>query len=124
MGSGQLAAAQQPLSLATPIGESGEGETALLELLEDEQAPLPAAETERLLRRSDLTLVLTMLPSRERLIIELRYGLAGELPRTLRQVGSRLGVTSERVRQIQAKSLVKLRAFRPAQALRGFLEVG
>ncbi|MBM3147778.1 MAG: RNA polymerase sigma factor RpoD, partial [Actinobacteria bacterium] len=59
---------------------------------------------------------------RERKVVELRFGLKGEHPRTLEEVGQKFGVTRERIRQIEAKTLAKLKSYREAQRLRDFLE--
>jgi RNA polymerase primary sigma factor len=115
-----LNASQQPLSLETLVGE--EGETELVELVEDVQAPRPPLEVDGLLQSEDLALVLAMLPRRERTVIELRFGLTADQPQTLTEVGEQLGVTRERIRQIEAKTLAKLRAYRPARCLRDFLD--
>ena len=66
--------------------------------------------------------MLNLLTQRERRIIELRFGLKGGHPRTLEEVGVQFGVTRERIRQIEAKTLAKLQAYRDAQCLRGFLD--
>ncbi len=115
-----LRRSQQPLSLETPISE--EGEPFLVELVADAQAPLPPVEVDGLAQSEDLTLVLSMLPRRERLVIEQRFGLVGDRPRTLAEIGEQLGLTRERIRQIEAKTLDKLRACRAAQDLRDFLD--
>ena len=115
-----LKLSQQPLSLEMPISE--EGKTLLVELVADAQAPLPAVAVDGLLQHEDLASVLETLPRRERLVIEQRFGLVGDRPRTLAEIGEQLGVTRERIRQIEAKTLEKLRACRLAQGLRDFLD--
>jgi RNA polymerase primary sigma factor len=96
---------QEPVSLAAPVGEDA---TELGELLEDgRQAPLEGDMAER--QRNDaLTDLVDALPFRERTILELRYGLAGNQPHTLEEVGRRFGVTRERVRQIETRTLRRL----------------
>ena len=78
--------------------------------------------TMRRWRREELEDVLSQLTHRERKVLELRFGLRGEEPRTLEEVGQRFGVTRERIRQIEAKTLNKLHAYRDTQRLREFLE--
>ena len=73
-------------------------------------------------RRKSSTSVLDTLTHRERKVIELRFGLKGEHPRTLEEVGQKFGVTRERIRQIEAKTLAKLKAYRDSQRLRDFLD--
>jgi len=111
---------QQPTSLHTPIGD--EGDTMLSDFIEDKEAPSPVEEVHEIVRREDLTRVLDWLTQRERKIIELRYGLAGGHPQTLEEIGVEFGVTRERIRQIEAKTMVKLKAYRAAQSLRGSID--
>ena len=75
-----------------------------------------------LLQNEDLDIVLEMLTSRERKVIELRFGLGGRHPHTLDEVGQKFGVTRERIRQIEAKALARLSAQRAALHLRDFLD--
>ncbi len=96
---------QEPVSLAAPVGEDA---TELGELLEDgRQMPLEGGMAERQ-RHDALTDLVDALPFRERTILELRYGLAGNQPHTLEEVGRRFGVTRERVRQIETRTLRRL----------------
>jgi RNA polymerase primary sigma factor len=100
--------AQVPVSLERPVGD--EEDTEFGQLLTDENAPLPEDVADATLRSELLYGVLAALTSRERRILELRYGLAGENPRTLDEVGQTFNVTRERIRQIENQSLKKLRA--------------
>ncbi len=96
---------QEPVSLAAPVGEDA---TELGELIEDSrQTPLEGDMAERQ-RRDALSDLVDALPFRERTILELRYGLAGNQPHTLEEVGRRFGVTRERVRQIETRTLRRL----------------
>jgi RNA polymerase primary sigma factor len=83
-------------------------------------APLDAVDG--IMQNEELDRVLTLLTQRERKVLEYRYGLKGEHPRTLEEVGQKFDVTRERIRQIEAKTLAKLRAYRDAQNLRDFLD--
>ena len=111
---------QQPTSLHTPIGD--EGDTMLGDFIEDKEAPSPVEEADEVVRREELTRVLGLLTARERKVLELRYGLSGDQPKTLEQVGVEFGVTRERIRQIEAKTLEKLKSYRAARSLRSFLD--
>jgi len=73
-------------------------------------------------KKSSLASVLGMLTHRERNIIELRFGLKGGHPRTLEEVGQNFGLTRERIRQIEAKTLAKLKSYRESQSLKGILD--
>jgi RNA polymerase primary sigma factor len=111
-----LRMAQLPVSLEKPIGEEEESE--LGDFVEDEAAASPFDEASTNLRRVDIIRALEALPDRERRVIELRFGLLGEQPRTLEEVGRAFGVTRERIRQIENNTLKKLEALPEAQALR------
>ncbi len=111
-----LRMAQLPVSLEKPIGEEEESE--LGDFVEDEAAASPFDEASVNLRRVDILRALEALPDRERRVIELRFGLLGEQPRTLEEVGRAFGVTRERIRQIENNTLKKLEALPEAQALR------
>jgi RNA polymerase primary sigma factor len=74
------------------------------------------------MQKEELNAVLSTLTHRERKVIELRFGLKGEHPRTLEEVGQKFGVTRERIRQIEAKTLAKLKSYRDSQRLRDFLD--
>ena len=115
-----LKMSQDPLSLENPVGD--EGDSQLGDFLEDEHAVAPVEAVGEVMRREHVAGVLGMLTHRERTIIELRFGLSGEHPRTLEEVGQRFGVTRERIRQIEAKTLAKLKSYRESQSLKGFLD--
>ena len=115
-----LKISQDPVSLETPIGE--EHDSQLGDFIEDEEATMPEEAVGELLQKEELDSVLSMLTHRERKIIELRFGLKGEHPRTLQEVGQRFGRTRERIRQIEGKTLAKLTNYRDSQRLRDFLE--
>jgi RNA polymerase primary sigma factor len=105
-----------PVSLEKPIGE--EEESSLGDFVPDEQAESPFDTASTSLRREDIELALSSLPDRERKVIELRFGLSGEQPATLEEVGRAFGVTRERIRQIENNTLKKLESLPEAQALR------
>jgi RNA polymerase primary sigma factor len=111
-----LRMAQLPVSLEKPIGEEEESE--LGDFVEDEAAASPFDEASVNLRRTDILRALDALPERERKVIELRFGLLGEQPRTLEEVGRAFGVTRERIRQIENNTLKKLEGLPEAQALK------
>jgi RNA polymerase primary sigma factor len=108
--------AQLPVSLEKPIGE--EEESSLGDFVPDEQAESPYDTAQVHLRRQDIRRALDALPERERAVIELRFGLTGEQPCTLEEVGKAFGVTRERIRQIENNTLKKLEGLPEAQALR------
>jgi RNA polymerase primary sigma factor len=108
--------AQLPVSLEKPIGEEEESE--LGDFVQDEQAISPFDSATTTLRREDIDRALDSLPERERKVIELRFGLKGEQPCTLEEVGRAFGVTRERIRQIENNTLKKLEGLPEAQALR------
>ena len=111
---------QEPVSLETPIGE--EEDSQLGDFIEDEDATMPVEAVSEIMQKEELNAVLGTLTHRERNVIELRFGLKGEHPRTLEEVGQKFGVTRERIRQIEAKTLAKLKAYRDSQRLRDFLD--
>jgi len=111
-----LRMAQLPVSLEKPIGEEEESE--LGDFVQDEQAESPFDSASLNLRREDIDRALESLPERERKGIELRFGLCGEHPRTLEEVGRAFGVTRERIRQIENNTLKKLESLPEAQALK------
>ncbi|MFE6054759.1 RNA polymerase sigma factor [Kitasatospora sp. NPDC056446] len=115
-----LRLAQEPISLHTPVGE--EDDVALGDLIEDADAASPAESATFLLLRRHLDAVLATLGERERQVVQLRYGLDDGRPRTLEEIGSVFGVTRERIRQIESKTLVKLRDHAFAEQLRGYLD--
>ena len=115
-----LEASMQPLSLEMPVGQEGEGRMG--DFIEDERIAGPAEAATMLMLRSELEAVLHSLPERERRIIELRYGFSDGQYRTLEEVGDEFGITRERIRQIEAVALRKLRHPHRGKKLRGFLE--
>lgn len=108
--------AQEPVSLETPTGEEDESE--LGDFIVDSYAEQPPEAVARKIRSEELNKVLESLPLRERKVLELRFGLKGEPPLTLEEVGERFGVTRERIRQVEAKTLTRLKNYRGAQQLR------
>ena len=108
--------AQTPVSLEKPVGDDEESEFG--QFLADEKAPAPDGAAETVLRNEGLRDVLNTLSYRERRVLELRYGLGGEHPRTLDEVGRTFNVTRERIRQIENQSLQKLASLAEAQRLR------
>jgi RNA polymerase primary sigma factor len=111
-----LRMAQQPISLEKPIGEEDESE--LGDFVEDQTAESPFELAAERLRRENLRRALAALPEREREVIEMRFGLSGERPFTLEEVGRAFNVTRERIRQIENHTLKKLEALPEAQRLR------
>lgn len=107
---------QSPVSLEKPVGDEEEAE--LGDFLEDEGTPKPLESAMLEIKKDDLNKILDSLPHRERKILELRYGLNGEHPRTLEQIGRRFGVTRERIRQIEANTLARLKELQETQHLR------
>jgi RNA polymerase primary sigma factor len=101
---------EDPVSLETPVGD---GDSFYGDLIEDTASDRPDERIDVRLRHSDLADALEQLDPRLREVLELRFGLAGGEPRTLEDVGERLGVTSERVRQLQSRALRQLRLFAP-----------
>ncbi len=111
-----LRMAQQPISLEKPIGEEEDSE--LGDFVEDQTAESPFEQAAERLRRENLRRALAALPQREREVIEMRFGLTGERPFTLEEVGRAFNVTRERIRQIENHTLKKLEALPEAQRLR------
>ena len=98
---------QNPVSLETPIGENGED--SLGDLVEDQSEATPEEAMDILVRKEEVDELLETLNDRERRVIRLRYGLEGSRSHTLEEIGEMLGVTRERVRQIEARAMEKLR---------------
>lgn len=115
-----LRLAQEPVSLHAPVGE--EDDVALGDLIEDGDAASPVESAAFLLLRQHLEAVLSTLGERERKVVQLRYGLVDGRPRTLEEIGRLFGVTRERIRQIESKTLNKLRDHAYADQLRGYLD--
>ncbi|MEY2755353.1 MAG: polymerase sigma factor RpoD [Actinomycetota bacterium] len=117
-----LRMAQDPLSLDSPVGE--EEDSSLGDFIEDPKVEAPGAVVEIAALRDAVREVLHELPEREQMIVCLRYGLDGGHPMTLEEVAHRVGVTRERVRQIEGKTLARMRNPQHAQRLREFREGG
>ena len=115
-----LQLAQEPVSLETPVGE--EEDAHLEDFIQDEEAGIPVDEAGRQLLRQELMNVLKSLTPREERVITLRFGLDDGRPRTLEELGKEFNVTRERIRQIEAKALRKLRHPSRAKRLRDYLE--
>lgn len=115
-----LQLAQEPVSLETPVGE--EEDAHLEDFIQDEEAGIPVDEAGRQLLRRELMSVLKSLTPREERVITLRFGLDDGRPRTLEELGKEFNVTRERIRQIEAKALRKLRHPSRAKLLRDYLE--
>ena len=115
-----LQLAQEPVSLETPVGE--EEDAHLEDFIQDEEAGIPVDEASRQLLRRELMSVLKSLTPREERVITLRFGLDDGRPRTLEELGKEFNVTRERIRQIEAKALRKLRHPSRAKRLRDYLE--
>src|SRR5712692_4346518 len=114
-----LKVSQEPVSLETPIGEE---EFQLGDFIEDPEAVVPIDAASFVLLQEQLDSVLHTLSVRERKIIQLRFGFLDGHPQTLEQVGREFGVTRERIRQIESKTLSKLRHPSRSQRLRDYLE--
>lgn len=112
--------AQEPVSLETPIGE--EEDSHLGDFIEDQDAPAPAEAASFMLLKEQLEEVLETLTPREEKVLRLRFGLDDGRARTLEEVGQHFGVTRERIRQIEAKALRKLRHPSRSKKLKDFLE--
>ena len=112
--------AQEPVSLETPIGE--EEDSHLGDFIEDEEAPAPPDAASFRLLREQLQEVLYTLAPREEKVLRLRFGIDDGRARTLEEVGQQFGVTRERIRQIEAKALRKLRHPSRSKKLKDFLE--
>jgi RNA polymerase primary sigma factor len=115
-----LKVSQEPVSLETPIGE--EEDSHLGDFIEDAEAVVPIDAASFILLQEQLESVLHTLSEREKKVIELRFGLLDGHPRTLEEVGREFGVTRERIRQIESKTLSKLRHPSRSQKLRDYLE--
>ena len=98
---------QNPVSLESPVGE--DGESSLGDMVEDHSGQTPEEAMDLLARQEEVRELLDTLTERERQVVRMRYGLGEEKPQTLEEIGSALGVTRERVRQIEARAMEKLR---------------
>ncbi len=112
-------ASQQPISLEQPYAEGGEGTVA--ELIEDKSAEQPGDQVTRDMLRKTVQSALRTLTEREQRVLALRYGLAGDHSYTLEEVGKLMGVTRERIRQIEKEALWKLRQPGSGESLKAFL---
>ena len=117
-----LKIAQEPISLQTPIGD--EGDTHFGDFIEDKRAISPASATAYTMLKEQMGGVLGTLTEREKKVLRLRFGIGDGYPRTLEEVGAIFNVTRERVRQIEAKALKKLRHPTRARKLKNFLSIG
>ncbi|MBL9136654.1 MAG: RNA polymerase sigma factor RpoD, partial [Verrucomicrobiales bacterium] len=115
-----LKMAQQPISLQSPVGDSDD--TSFGDFIEDKSAENPSEMTSYSLLKDKLNNVLDTLTERERKVLELRFGLVDGYSRTLEEVGKQFKVTRERIRQIEAKALRKMRHPTRIRQLQGFLE--
>jgi RNA polymerase primary sigma factor len=114
---------QEPVSLEAPVG-SEEGDASLGDFISDAAGDRPHEIVSNRIRDADLARVLQALPWRERRVIELRYGLGAEEPMTLEDIGLEVGVTRERVRQIESKTLAMLKSSGGADRLEGTADEG
>ena len=110
---------QETVSLETPVGEDDE-DSVLAEFVEDEKVPPPSVDAARTLLRARLQEILDDLAPREQKILALRFGLEDGVTHTLEEVGEAFGVTRERIRQIEAKALEKIRDHRSLKKLEGY----
>jgi RNA polymerase primary sigma factor len=111
-----MRSSQTPVSLEKPVGDEEESEFG--HFITDENVPLPDEVADEAMRKEQLRKILGTLSHRERRVLELRYGLDGEHPRTLDEVGRTFNVTRERIRQIENQSLKKLRALADSMSLK------
>jgi RNA polymerase primary sigma factor len=111
-----MRSSQTPVSLEKPVGDEEESEFG--HFITDESVPLPDEVADEAMRKEQLRKILSTLSHRERRVLELRYGLDGEHPRTLDEVGRTFNVTRERIRQIENQSLKKLRGLADSLSLK------
>jgi RNA polymerase primary sigma factor len=118
---GILKIAQEPISLQTPIGD--EGDTYFGDFIEDKRAVSPSNATVHSMLKDEMEAALTTLSEREKKILMMRFGIGDGCPRTLEEVGTEFSVTRERVRQIEAKALRKLKHPTRSRRLKTFLDM-
>ena len=111
---------QDPISIDKPVGE--EEDSHLADFISNDELAAPEEEVARILLKEDLIKALNSLTERERKVIELRFGLKDGIPMTLEQVGKKLGVTRERIRQIEAKAIRKLSRASSSKKLEGYTD--
>ncbi|MFZ4895820.1 RNA polymerase sigma factor [Plantibacter sp. Mn2098] len=111
---------REPISLHTPLGEDGDSEFG--DLIEDTEAVVPADAVSFTMLQKQLESLLDSLSEREAGVIRMRFGLGDGMPKTLDQIGDTFGVTRERIRQIESKTMAKLRHPSRSQSLRDYLE--
>ena len=111
---------QEPASLHQQVGD--EGDSQLGDFVEDTKSAAPVEEVAEIVQHEEIMAVLGLLSRRERTVLRLRFGLDDGRPRTLEEVGQVFGVTRERIRQIEARTLAKLKAIREAQCLQEYLD--
>ena len=116
-----LKSARHPLSLEQPINT--EGDSVLGDLIENDSAPAPDETASQNLLHQHIRETLNELPPREARVLELRYGLTDGKCYTMQEIGEKMGVTRERIRQIEAQALRRLRKPRIVQDLRGYFEL-
>jgi RNA polymerase primary sigma factor len=115
-----LKMSQDPVSLENPVGD--EGDSQLGDFIKDDDAIVPLQAVSEIMQRQKLNQVLGLLTERQRKVMELRFGLKDGRSRTLEEVGQQFGLTRERIRQIEARTLAKLKSIRDVQGLRDFLD--
>ncbi len=111
---------QRVISLETPVGDDGGDASLLIQFIKDEKTISPSVQAARVLLKEKLKEILDDLTEREREILSMRFGLEDGVTHTLEEVGQVFGVTRERIRQIQAKSLEKIRKHEGLKKLEGY----
>ncbi len=111
---------QKTVSLEVPVGQGGEEDSVLSEFVKDKKSPSPSLEAARTLLKGRLDEILVDLAPRERKILAMRFGLEDEITHTLEEVGKEFGVTRERIRQIEAKALERIRKHGGVKKLQGY----
>ncbi|MEK7482325.1 MAG: sigma-70 family RNA polymerase sigma factor [Patescibacteria group bacterium] len=111
---------QKTVSLEVPVGQGGEEDSVLSEFVKDKKSPSPSLEAARSLLKGRLNEILVDLAPRERKILAMRFGLEDEITHTLEEVGKEFGVTRERIRQIEAKALERIRKHSGVKKLQGY----